>query len=157
MRINFVSFQFYEHLIEIDLSSNIIENIEDKSFAAQKYLIKLDLSHNKIQDIKPKVNRISTFFYSLFLLKILKLSFQRKLFNSQNLIHNEPPETKTLIIKIYCHNLVKTMQSLSQVFIFSSHHKLFLISPLTFPGQVFVGLLRLNYLSLRANELEFIR
>ena len=60
MRINFVSFQFYEHLIEIDLSSNIIEDIEDKSFAAQKYLIKLDLSHNKIQDIKPKVNRNST-------------------------------------------------------------------------------------------------
>ena len=55
VRINFVSFQFYEHLIEIDLSSNIIEDIEDKSFAAQKYLIKLDLSHNKIQDIKPKV------------------------------------------------------------------------------------------------------
>ena len=60
VRINFVSFQFYEHLIEIDLSSNIIEDIEDKSFAAQKYLIKLDLSHNKIQDIKPKVNRNST-------------------------------------------------------------------------------------------------
>ena len=60
VRINFVSFQFYEHLIEIDLSSNIIEDIEDKSFAAQKYLIKLDLSRNKIQDIKPKVNRNST-------------------------------------------------------------------------------------------------
>ena len=30
VRINFVSFQFYEHLIEIDLSSNIIEDIEDK-------------------------------------------------------------------------------------------------------------------------------
>ena len=60
VRINFVSFQFYEHLIEIDLSSNIIEDIEDKSFAAQKYLIKLDLSHNKIQGIKPKVNRNST-------------------------------------------------------------------------------------------------
>ena len=56
MRINFVSFQFYEHLIEIDLSSNIIEDIEDKSFAAQKYLIKLDLSHNKIQDLNPKVS-----------------------------------------------------------------------------------------------------
>ena len=60
VKINFVSFQFYEHLIAIDLSSNIIEDIEDKSFAAQKYLIKLDLSHNKIQDIKPKVNRNST-------------------------------------------------------------------------------------------------
>ena len=64
MRINFVSFQFYEHLIEIDLSSNIIEDIEDKSFAAQKYLIKLDLSHNKIQDIKAKVNRNSAFYNS---------------------------------------------------------------------------------------------
>ena len=56
VRINFVSFQFYEHLIAIDLSSNIIEDIEDKSFAAQKYLIKLDLSHNKIQDLNPKVS-----------------------------------------------------------------------------------------------------
>ena len=54
-RSNFVPFQFYEHLIEIDLSFNIIEDIEDKSFAAQKYLIKLDLSHNKIQDLNPKV------------------------------------------------------------------------------------------------------
>ena len=36
----FPLFQFYEHLLSIDLSSNIIEDIEDKSFAAQKSLIK---------------------------------------------------------------------------------------------------------------------
>ena len=29
------TFQFYEHLLVIDLSCNIIEDIEDKSFAAQ--------------------------------------------------------------------------------------------------------------------------
>ena len=79
VRINFVSFQFYEHLIEIDLSSNIIENIEDKSFAAQKYLIKLDLSHNKIQDIKPKVNRISTIFLLSLPLKNLKIIISKKI------------------------------------------------------------------------------
>ena len=49
------SFQFYEHLLSIDLSSNIIEDIEDKSFAAQKMLSKLILSHNKIGDLSPKV------------------------------------------------------------------------------------------------------
>ena len=50
-------FQFYEHLISIDLSSNIVEDIEDKSFAAQKSLIRLDLSRNKIRDLSPKVEK----------------------------------------------------------------------------------------------------
>ena len=49
------SFQFYEHLISIDLSSNIVENIEDKSFAAQKSLLTLDLGFNKISDLYPRV------------------------------------------------------------------------------------------------------
>ena len=35
IRVVDASFQFYEHLISIDLSNNIIEDIEDKSFAAQ--------------------------------------------------------------------------------------------------------------------------
>ena len=52
----FIKFQFYEHLLSIDLSSNIIEDIEDKSFAAQKSLLKLSLSKNRIRDISAKVN-----------------------------------------------------------------------------------------------------
>ena len=35
IRVVDASFQFYEHLLSIDLSNNIIEDIEDKSFAAQ--------------------------------------------------------------------------------------------------------------------------
>ena len=35
IRVVDASFQFYEHLVSIDLSNNIIEDIEDKSFAAQ--------------------------------------------------------------------------------------------------------------------------
>ena len=35
IRVVDASFQFYEHLLSIDLSDNIIEDIEDKSFAAQ--------------------------------------------------------------------------------------------------------------------------
>ena len=52
----FICFQFYEHLITIDLSSNIIEDIEDKSFAAQKSLIKLSLANNKLSDLSTKVD-----------------------------------------------------------------------------------------------------
>ena len=48
-------FQFYEHLLSIDLSTNIIEVIEDKSFAAQKLLLKLILSDNRIRDLSAKV------------------------------------------------------------------------------------------------------
>ena len=52
----YICFQFYEHLITIDLSSNIIEDIEDKSFAAQKSLIKLSLANNKLSDLSTKVD-----------------------------------------------------------------------------------------------------
>ena len=50
-----VSFQFYERLITIDLSSNIVEDIEDKSFAAQISLTSLVLAKNRIKDLSPKV------------------------------------------------------------------------------------------------------
>ena len=57
------SFQFYEHLLSIDLSDNIIEDIEDKSFAAQVMMmmtmmmimrLMIELSDNIIEEIEDK-------------------------------------------------------------------------------------------------------
>ena len=44
IRVVDASFQFYEHLLSIDLSNNIIEDIEDKSFAAQVFKFQPALS-----------------------------------------------------------------------------------------------------------------
>ena len=59
IRVVDASFQFYEHLLSIDLSDNIIEDIEDKSFAAQVMmmmimLMMIELSDNIIEEIEDK-------------------------------------------------------------------------------------------------------
>ena len=55
IRVVDASFQFYEHLLTIDLSNNIIEDIEDRSFAAQATLQRLALDHNRLRDLSDKV------------------------------------------------------------------------------------------------------
>ena len=54
------SFQFYEHLVSIDLSHNIITDVEDKSFAAQNNLQKLSLGGNRISSLSSEVGNIGS-------------------------------------------------------------------------------------------------
>ena len=44
-----------------------MDNIEDKSFAAQRSLIRLSLAKNKISDLSPKVARISKDLHLIFI------------------------------------------------------------------------------------------
>lgn len=67
IRVVDASFQFYEHLLTIDLSSNIIEDIEDRSFAAQAALQRLALDHNRLRDLSDKVPRPSPSLLQVFL------------------------------------------------------------------------------------------
>ena len=55
IRIVDASFQFYEHLISLDLSRNLISDVEVKSFAAQHSLRRLILEGNRITSLSNQV------------------------------------------------------------------------------------------------------